>query len=428
LSAGVDIEAAVRSFESKVAPANYKRTTALITKGMVDAAMKTIAELGLEPDLDRRHARFSDVSVNSVLFVDNSVRGKMRDGGLKSLLMSEVKPSKFDPKKAEEISVESFMAEVLPKTTSLQLYLEGAHLGNFVSLTAPVHSATTGNLFRWSNDFAWSYDGNVTDSIKERVKRAGGQVEGVALRASLSWFNTDDLDLHVIEPDGGHIFYGAKQSRNGNGALDVDMNVRGETRTPVENVRWPRMPRDGRYGFFVHNFTKRESIDVGFVIEIESPLGLVHLNYGKALASRAEQPVCTIIVANGAIQQIVPAPGIVAGTTAQEKWGLKTLDLVRVNSVILSPNYWDDNAVGNKHWFFILDQCRNPDPARGVYNEFLNPQLEKHRKVFEILGDKTKCPVAEEQMSGVGFSSTRRDKVTVVATGPSLSKAYTIVF
>ena len=35
LSEGVELEAAVRSFESKVAPQNYKRTTALITPGMV---------------------------------------------------------------------------------------------------------------------------------------------------------------------------------------------------------------------------------------------------------------------------------------------------------------------------------------------------------------------------------------------------------
>lgn len=49
------------------------------------------------------------------------------------------------------------------------------------------------------NNFSWAYTGGITDSIKERVKQAGGNVDG-ELRISLSWFNFDDLDLHVIEP------------------------------------------------------------------------------------------------------------------------------------------------------------------------------------------------------------------------------------
>ena len=86
LSEGVDLERAVKSFETKVAPTNYKRPTSLITKGMVDAAMKTIEGLGLEHALERRHARLSDVSVDSVLFVDNAMRDQLK-GGLKDLLM-----------------------------------------------------------------------------------------------------------------------------------------------------------------------------------------------------------------------------------------------------------------------------------------------------------------------------------------------------
>ena len=44
LSDGTPLEIAVKAFEAKVAPTNYKRTTALITPGMVKEAMKTIAE------------------------------------------------------------------------------------------------------------------------------------------------------------------------------------------------------------------------------------------------------------------------------------------------------------------------------------------------------------------------------------------------
>lgn len=41
LSEGVPIERAVASFEAKVAPTNYKRPTALVTKAMIEAAKKS---------------------------------------------------------------------------------------------------------------------------------------------------------------------------------------------------------------------------------------------------------------------------------------------------------------------------------------------------------------------------------------------------
>ena len=73
----------------------------------------------------------------------------------------------------------------------------------------------------------------------------------------------------------------------------------------------------------------------------------------------------------------------------------------------------------------MLKGCKNPNPVRGIYNEFLRPDLEKHRKVFEVLGAKTKCQPTEQQISGVGFSTSRGDAVTVVVNG---ARAYNINF
>ena len=61
-------------FESKVAPTNYKRPTALVTKGMIDKAQKKVAELGIEPSLDRRHATVDDLTINNVQYTDNSIK------------------------------------------------------------------------------------------------------------------------------------------------------------------------------------------------------------------------------------------------------------------------------------------------------------------------------------------------------------------
>jgi hypothetical protein len=83
---------------------------------------------------------------------------------------------------------------------------------------------------------------------------------------------------------------------------------------------------------------------------------------------------------------------------------------------MLSPNYWDDNAIGNKHYFFMLNQCLNDDTARGLYNEYLSNELNDHRKVFEILASRLKCEKSNEQLSGIGFSSTQRNELMCKVT------------
>ena len=99
---------------------------------------------------------------------------------------------------------------------------------------------------------------NIDAEIRARVTAAGGMVDGVDIRASLLWNNRNDLDLHVVTPSGEHIYYGSKQGSCG-GWLDVDMNVRGDTTKPVENVRWAKgKARTGRYRVYVQNFAFHE--------------------------------------------------------------------------------------------------------------------------------------------------------------------------
>jgi hypothetical protein len=428
LSEDKELEQAVKSFEAKVAPQNYKRTTALITPMMIKKAMQTIQELGLEPALERRFAKIDDISVNDVKWVDTGVKPLMK-GGLGDVLMEHASIGRKDiateESRAEEIGLEAFMSTVIPSATGIELLLKGEHLGNLMSLTAPVHTEPKA-LFRWNNDFAWSYCGGVADSIKERVKKAGGKVEGTKLRISLSWFNYDDLDLHVYEPAGrgvgslqDHIFFRNKRGWT-NGQLDVDMNAgSGSTRQAVENVYWENIPPNGAYKVVVNNYSQRETKDVGFVIEVENNGKLSHFSFNKTVRNQQDITVVTLHVKGGVIERFETGdPSITASNISQEKWGLKTEQYVKVNAVVLSPNYWGDNAVGNKHTFFILDGAKNDEPTRGIYNEFLNPRLEQHRKVFEVIGEKTKCQPTEGQLSGVGFSSTKHESVLVkVAQG-----------
>jgi hypothetical protein len=420
LSNNVDLEEAVRMFEIKVAPHNYKRTTALITPRMIDSALAEVRELGLESALERRLAKISDVSVNNVLWVDRSFKNQMKGGSLESLLKASVKVSPKE-NKADDISIDEFMEKVLPKAQSLELCVKNGQTGNFMALTAPVHE-DAGQLFRWNNNFAWSYDGNITDSIKERVKAAGGNVNA-RLRFSLAWFNRDDLDIHVKIPNGEQIYFGNKA-----GILDVDMNAFGKfSTTPVENLAFTH-PADGKYIVWVNQFCKRDSSDVGFSVEVSSEAGVTQLSYKRDVRQSENILVGTFLVKNGKIIESVYGKDLLNGSIPLEKWGIKTEQMVKVKTVMLSPNYWDNNAVGNKHYFFLLDGCKTDTPMRGIYTEFLQPQLEKHRKVFEVLGDKTKCPAVEDQLSGVGFSTTRQEKVLVSVQTEKSNRMFNINF
>lgn len=442
LAEGKDLEYAVKGFETKVAPTNYKRPTALITPGMIKTAMATIAELGLEPALERRFARISDVSVNNVLWVDNSVQGKMK-GGIENLLMGAVAVPTKDLK-AEEITIDEFMSRVMPMTTSLKVLVKNAHQGNFMSLTAPAHE-DSGKLFKWSNDFAWSYDGNITDSLRQRVATAGGRVDGV-LRFSHSWNhigrNASLMDLHVFMPgssshrDGKHDDYPNGQrvgwnNRNDSvsgGSQDVDYTgAAAEGYIPVENITFPSLAKlkEGLYTFKIHNWSLRSPTTTGFKAEIEFEGQVFEYEHAAPLAHKEWVTVAEATLKNG---KFTIEHKMSSTASSQDKWGVKTETFVKVNTLMLSPNYWDDNAVGNKHWFFVLDGCKNESPTRGIYNEFLSSGLEAHRKVFEVLGDKTKCQPTDDQLSGLGFSSTRGDVVTVKVAGPKINKAFSITF
>ncbi|MEN6368575.1 MAG: hypothetical protein ABFD77_02630 [Thermotogota bacterium] len=165
LSAGMDLDEAVRKYEQIVAPTNYKRPKAVFSKRMIEDAQKKLHELGLEGSLGRRHAHIDDITVPNVLFANRSARAKMA-GNVFEELASEsaapISPKKFD--RLEEVGIAQFVEEILPRSTSIDLFLENRHAGNLVSLVAPADAASP-SLFKWGNGFSWAYRGNITDSM-----------------------------------------------------------------------------------------------------------------------------------------------------------------------------------------------------------------------------------------------------------------------
>jgi Ca-activated chloride channel family protein len=127
-----------------------------------------------------------------------------------------------------------------------------------------------------------------------RLARAGAQSGDI--RVSLLWNNRNDLDIHVVTPRQEEIFYGHPQDVAG-GFLDVDMNVRGETSKPVENIFWARgKAPQGRYRVFVQNYDYHEKHREPTPFQVELKNGSEYSHFegtlsGKGPASDTE--VCT---------------------------------------------------------------------------------------------------------------------------------------
>lgn len=426
LSEGKTLEQAVGAFESKVAPHNYKRPKALITKGMVKQAMEKIEELGLRNSLERRHANIRDVSVNDILFVDRSVAPQMKDALLDSLMEEVVSSPVKGSKDAVEINADVFLESILPEVDAVEVLFENRLEPNLVSITAPVHDEEP-SLFSWNNDFSWSYLGGAADSsIKTRVSKAGGNVSA-PLRVSLAWENTDDLDIHVVEPNRNRIYYGNKgNSRSSTGFLDIDMNVSSPVRGAVENVCWKK-PKDGLYQVEVNNYTKRESRDPGFELELESNGSLSNYSYTRVVGNKETIKALQFKVKDGSVVETKCGPGVTGGVQSRTVWGVDTEQYVKVQTMMFSPNHWHGEQKGNKHLFFILEGCSNDDTVRGMYNENLRSELNENRKVFEVLASKMMVEPADEQLSGLGFSQTQKNNVTLRVRG-KINGTYNVQF
>jgi len=239
------------------------------------------------------------------------------------------------------------------------------------------------------------------------------------------------MDLHVfmpgsnIEPtpletvndiygNGERVGWNHRQHHSG-GIQDVDYTSPAPPGyVPVENITFPdlsRMP-EGRYVCKIHNWQLREPTEGGFRAEIEFGGRIYSYERERPLRHKEWVTVATVTLRDGSFSIEHHLSSV---SVPQEKWGLTTERYVKVSCVTLSPNYWGENAVGNRHTFFFLEGARCDEPARGIYNEFLSDRLLPHRKVLEVVGDKTKCQPADGALCGLGFSSTKMDSFVVRA-------------
>lgn len=432
LSEGKPLDAAVSAFEKVMAPANYKRPTALVTPRMVEEAKKTLTELGMISALSRRRLDTRDLGPHNALYVH---RANKAVGDIFDALTGPptVKPQELG--KVEEIGIDAFLEKVLPSAKGLRVLVENHHLPNFAALTGAVDPEAP-NLFKWASSFGWSYAGGVASSMRERVRAAGGSVSGV-IRFTFCW-NWDDekpnaslMDAHVFIPgskfdkraerrsDIGlpRVGWNCRQDEKTGGNQDVDyINVAPKGYCPIENITFPdirKMP-NGVYTYMVNNYSLRKPTQSGFQAEIEFGGQIFKYQYEKPLGQSEWVTVAEVELQNG---QFAIKHHLTPQNPNQTRWGVTTNQWRTVKAITLSPNHWCD-PVGNKHHFFLLEGCVSDEKTRGFYNEFLCQKLQDHRKVTELLADKAEVlPADGAELSGLGFTDTERNHLFVEVEG-----------
>jgi hypothetical protein len=413
LSEGEELNKACQNWNKRVDPVNYHRATAPITQRQIQEAQKFVEENGYIESFDRRLATIDDIKATEIKHI-NIGDGKIKEVSIfdnVKATSTQHKMSKFD--NVEEIGIEKFINDILPNCTLIEAYLKNSHEGNLVALTT-TNKEESKPLFKWNNNYSWTFNGNLAgkSQIKDNVKSVGGNIDAL-LRCSLQWNDKDtkgivDFDLHCKESKGEEIYYSHKQSRKTNGWLDVDMI--NPTEIGIENVAWQNKLHDMEYLFFVRNYNGGSNS--GFKVEIE--FNGESFNYHYQNPSYNDVNIATVTIKNGEISIKHHLPET---NSSRELWKLETNNFHKVNLICLSPNHWDNDQFGNKHYMFMLDGCKTSTSIRGFHNENLSPELLKHRKVMEVLGATNMIQPNGEHLAGIGFNSTVKDELIVKCSG-----------
>lgn len=433
LAEGKPLNEACLSWNKRADPVNYMKAKAPITPAQIESARKFVEENNYEASFYRRCATIDDIKASEILHMAGG------DSKIKEIsIFDKVKPTaptsglkKSDFDKVQEVSIEEFMNDILPTCESVEALLVGSQSGNLVTMLT-TDKVGSKPIFKWDNNYSWTYKGGLAGKslVKENVKKVGGNVEGY-LRFSIMW-NEDgkdivDFDAHAIQPDRQEIYYanykGTKTTMSG--SLDIDMINPSEI--GVENIFWTDKNKlaDGKYRFFIHNFNGHPNKGIKAEIEIAGK----SYSYDIKNQVMGTCDIATITLKGGELVDIVHnITPLNVDDFAQEVYGLETNKFHKVNLVCLSPNFWGTNKVGNKHYFFMLDKAKSPDPLRGFHNEFLCADLLTHRKVMDTLGEVSKAESTENQLSGLGFNSTVRDELIVRLTIDNNKKVIKIKF
>lgn len=408
LEENLPINLVASRFKAKMNPDTHQRSQTDATDNQIYEASKVIKDLGLENSLGRRYAKLEDITQFEWLAQGAHKEVTEVEKEISRGVFDHLQSSKKSTPKTPSVELPTavmtwskFQRTILPFAESIEAKVDNpSRIMAMVTALDPDAPSIT----QWENNpLTWYYAGGGIDgAIKERVESAGGKYEDNVIRCSLMWEGYTDLDLHCITPQNKHIYYARDQRRDSYGGyLDLDMNgLDRSSNTPVENMRWSKVAPEGRYKFFVHNYTQNGHGKTPFVAELDVE-GYVFRVEGEPLSNKEEVVVFEFDYKRGQVPVMLHG-NAVAQTVA-------TGGFKKVNGITLSPNLWGDNPVthAGTHIFFLLDEFKDTklDTGRGFVTEMLKSELRPIRKVLNMFADQTPIEGYEEASAcGVGYS------------------------
>lgn len=418
LSQGMDLNDAVDKYEFIVGD-GYKRPQPIFDRKMVDFFKNDIINKGYNISfMERTFANTSDIPTKELIYINDE-----DDIVLRKDIFDKLNDNTVEKKQTfhnlKQISASEFIKNVIPTAKKIEIYSEQKLKHNLVNLVKPVNNCVE-NIFKWNNNISWTYNNNLAApaNIKEIVMSLGGNIEAI-LRCSIMWnhekeYNDTDFDLHCYTPNNEVIYFGNLSDSLG-GELDIDIRYPKKRIPAVENIYFKNNSNisNGRYKFYVNVYDKRCEYSN---IKVNLKAGKEEYNFyiNESVSSGKNIDIAYVICNKDEnLFKVTPILKELKSNILDEEYEIKNNTFITVNAICTSPNYWGDNAVGNKHYMFLSNQIKKKNSLdTGIfYNEFLNWDFNSHKRIIEYLTLNNEVNYTNQQACGFGFPETKTNNV-----------------
>ncbi|MBK7348977.1 MAG: hypothetical protein IPI92_03830 [Gemmatimonadetes bacterium] len=125
------------------------------------------------------------------------------------------------------------------------------------------------------------------------------------IQVSVAWTDTADVDLHIVDPDGGHLYFGNKTVPSG-GNLDLDANAACSKNTlpdgsqayvSNENIYWPTGGApNGSYTIYLDYWSDCGVAQTDWVVTVQQQGASPQVYTGSFVGSSSGMPNDTVAV------------------------------------------------------------------------------------------------------------------------------------